>query len=484
MVKANLIERIDKQIAGEKIVNPAGEKQDKDLAQQIVADDINEDHIKRGLIPSEVDLAKSKKVISDYYGKRDLATQLLEIQQIYYDENKLWWYWNKKEFKWEIADETDILNFVRDLSFANTIKSKEKAEILEALKQETRSKKPKEAKKTWVQFKDKIVDIITGEEIDASPKYFITNPIPYSLHKERYHLTPMMDKIFEEWVGKDYVKTLYEIIAYSLLPDYPMNRLFCLIGSGMNGKSCFLNLLTKFVGKDNVCSTELDTLLTSRFEVTRLHKKLVCLMGETDFSEMEKTSILKKLTGGDTIGFEYKNKNPFQDYNYAKILIATNNLPTTTDKTIGFYRRWLIIDFPNQFDEKKNILEDIPEAEFSNLATNCVITLNSLLQERNFTNEGSIDERREKYEAKSNFLDKFLNLFVDDNDVNGFITKADFSKKFKQWSKENKHREMSDTSLGLEMKKKGIESGQKHFDWMFDGKGGNARIWLGIKWRV
>jgi len=114
------------------------------------------------------------------------------------------------------------------------------------------------------------------------------------------------------------IQTLYEILAYCLIPDYPIHRIFCFIGAGMNGKSCFLNLLRKFVGSSNCCSTELDTLLQSRFEVTRLHKKLVCQMGETNFSEMNKTSVLKKLSGGDLIGFEYKNKDPFEEINYAK----------------------------------------------------------------------------------------------------------------------------------------------------------------------
>ena len=57
----------------------------------------------------------------------------------------------------------------------------------------------------------------------------------------------------------------------------------------MNGKSKYLELLRKFIGQDNCCSTELDTLMQSRFEVTRLHKKLVCQMGETNFNEMNKT---------------------------------------------------------------------------------------------------------------------------------------------------------------------------------------------------
>ena len=423
-----------------------------------------------------------EKVIRNYFNKEDLTKQLLQIQPVHYDENKIWWVWNKKKLKWEVSDETTILNFVRELSIANTIRSKEKMEILEAIKQESRLQKPKEIKKTWIQFMDKIVDIKTGEEFKATSKYFVTNPIPWNLHKEKFVETPIMDKIFEEWVGKEHVQTLYEIIAYCLIPDYPIHRLFCLIGAGLNGKGCFLRLLKKFVGEDNITSTELDTLLSSRFEVTRLHKKLVCMMGETNFNEMSQTSIIKKLTGQDTIGFEYKNKNPFTDDNYAKIIIATNNLPTTTDKTIGFYRRWCIIDFPNQFSEEKNILDDIPDEEYEILAIKSIIILKELLDKRKFHKEGTIEERTEKYEAKSNFLEKFISLFVNE-DVDGFITKADFMKKFRSWSKENKHREMSESSIGMEMKKKGVETSRKYFDWMYDGKGGQARIWLGITWK-
>jgi len=424
-----------------------------------------------------------KKIIRNYLNKEDLSKQLLELQPLYYDENKLWWFWNKKEFKWEITDETNILNFVRELSFANTINSKDKNEIVEALKQEARTKKPIEAKNTWVQFKDIIVNIITGEEIKASPKYFITNPIPYAMSKNKFYLTPKIDKIFEEWVGKEHVQTLYEIIAYSLIPNYPLHRIFCLIGGGMNGKSCFLNLLKKFIGQDNCCSTELDTLLTSRFEVTRLHKKLVCIMGETNFSEMSKTSILKKLSGGDLIGFEYKNKNPFQEVNYAKIMIATNNLPTTTDKTIGFYRRWLIIDFPNQFSEKKDILAEIPEEEYECLTIKCLMILKDLLENKEFYNEGTIEDRMKKYEDHSDPLEKFIKEFTEE-DIDGCIWKFEFEKKLNEWCKENQFRQLSEIVVGRKMKEKGIEQGLKIPEWSSEGQRKQIRAWLGLKWRL
>jgi P4 family phage/plasmid primase-like protien len=423
-----------------------------------------------------------QEVIEDYFNMSDLASKLWGINPYFFDKTGMFWLWDWDNRKWSIVDEVDVLNMIKKCSRHNTISSKSKNEILEAMKQYGRDKIPKPIQPSWVQFKDLIVDIRTGEEFLSTPEYFATNPIPYALHKNRFENTPIMDKIFEEWVGKENIKKLYEILAYCLITDYPIHRIFCFIGSGMNGKSKFLELLRKFIGSDNCCSTELDTLMQSRFEVTRLYKKLVCQMGETNFEELSKTSTLKKLSGGDLMGFEYKGKTPFEDINYAKIIISTNNLPTTTDKTIGFYRRWMIIDFPNTFSEKKDILKEIPEEEFESLALKSVIILRDLLQKREFHNEGTIEERMEKYEARSNFLEKFINTYLE-SDVDGFVTKSEFYRKFIDWCKDNRHRQMTETSLGMSMKKLNFEGSTKHFNWMNDGQGGNARVWVGLKWK-
>ena len=205
-------------------------------------------------------------------------------------------------------------------------------------------------------------------------------------------------------------------------------------------------------------------------------------MEETNFKEMEKTSILKKLTGKDTIGFEYKNKNPFEDVNYAKIIIATNNLPTTTDKTIGFYRRWLIIDFPNKFSEKKDILSDIPEEEYSNLATNSIIVLNELLKQREFTNEGTVEDRMKKYEDHSDPMAKFLREFTIE-DANGFIWKFEFQKKLNDWCKHSRYRQFSDVAIGKIMKEKGFEHITRYSTWLIDGQNKQLRAWSGLQWK-
>jgi P4 family phage/plasmid primase-like protien len=430
--------------------------------------------------------AESKHISLEDFGskigsaldKKDIAEHIIDKQPLYYDVSGNWWLWNYIDFKWERVDDTSILNAIDKHTTINTINSKEKNEMLEALKQVSRLNKPAPLQPTWIQFKDEIFDINTGERFDVKPYWFATNPLPYKLDSNNFEATPIMDRIFTEWVGEENVRKLYEIIAYCMMPDYPIHRIFCFIGAGMNGKSKYLSLLRKFIGNTNCCSTELDTLLTSRFEVTRLHKKLVCQMGETNFNEMSKTSMLKKLSGGDLIGFEYKGKDPFEDINYAKLIIATNNLPTTTDKTIGFYRRWMIIDFPNQFSEAKDILAEIPEEEYGALGLKCCILLKELLKSRSFTNEGSIEDRMKSYENHSNPLEKFMKEMVEE-DLDGQIWKWEFEEKLNAWCKDNRFRELSDVVIGKRMKELNIP--QRLISTGTDLK--QWRAWIGIKWK-
>ena len=87
-----------------------------------------------------------------------------------------------------------------------------------------RKYKPKEARPEWIQFKDKIFDINNKTIFKATPEYFFTNPIPHEIGSNKN--TPFLDKLFESWVGKNYVNTLYEIIAYCCYRDYPIHSMF------------------------------------------------------------------------------------------------------------------------------------------------------------------------------------------------------------------------------------------------------------------
>jgi len=258
---------------------------------------------------------------------------------------------------------------------------------------------------SWIQFKDQVVNIETGETFIATPKHFFTSPLPWPLSESKD--TPLIDQLLIDWAGDDNVKLL-EAISYCLLRDYPIQRIIRLIGSGANGKGSFLRLLRKLLGKDNITSTDLMKLGRNRFETAKLYNKLVCEIAETNVTSLKFTSTLKRLTGGDLIDAEHKNKKPFTFENHTKLIIATNSLPQTTDKTKGFGRRWLVVEFNNTFTDGKEATNKIPDIEFSNLCKKLIRVLKEPLAKGSFTNEGLASDRGARYDKLSNSVKAFI----------------------------------------------------------------------------
>lgn len=428
-------------------------------------------------------LLKTKKA-KIFFDKRMQAEEFCEMQPIYYDVSGLWWLWDFENCKWILVDEVDVLNHVFKNMDIDTIKAKERMEILNALKQVGRLRKPKDPEKSWMQFRDKIVDIESGEEFDASPEYLITNPIPWSLGESEE--TPEMDKLFTEWVvdndtqDETFVTTLKEIIAYCCCSEQFLQTMIALTGAGSNGKGTFLKLITKFIGKQNCCSSELKTLAIRNFETSALYKKLLCQMGEVDVYDLKNTNLIKQLTGEDLIRYEYKGKTPFSDYSPTTCIIATNALPVTPDKSIGFYRRWLIVDFPHQFQVQKDILTRIPDSEYPNLARKIVNVLKQLYEKGEFANNGTIEQRTQRYEERSNPIQKFIEASCED-DTGNKIKLREFALKLNKFLK-NKHlRPMSVRQVGTALREEGYEVGSRKLKDFATGEEISAKVVLNLK---
>ena len=139
----------------------------------------------------------------------------------------------------------------------------------------------------------------------------------------------------------------------------------------------------------------------------------------------------------------------------------------------------MIIDFPNQFSEKKDILAEIPDEEYQSLALKCCMILKELLEQRTFTNEGSIEERMKKYEDHSNPLEKFIRENTEEDTISGYIWKFEFQDKLNQFCKENRFRELTDVAIGKKM----TELGVKQQLIMNHEIGKQWRAWVGIKWK-
>ena len=427
------------------------------------------------ILAKKEEAKKQRQALARVLDPLNVAEDFIQEYPLYYDERLIWWSWDTISNKWTMTDEVNILNQINDaFSISGITSSGLKASYINALKMTARKKRPETLSKDWVQFKDQIINIQTQETLTPSPKYFLVHPIPWKLGNSEE--TPVIDKIFEEWAGTQYVKTLHEILAYCLYTDYPLHVIIALVGKGRNGKSRFIELARRFVGKENTASTELE-LLNNRFESSKLYRKLLVVVTETDNNVISKSQFLKKATGQDPVGFEFKGKTGFDETMYAAWLMATNSLPPTKDDTEGFYRRWLIIDFPNQFPEGKDILEKIPEVEYENLARKSIRILKELLDTGKFSNQGTIPERQAKYEERSDPLGRFIHQFCN-QDVNAEMLSAEFTTHFTAWQKANGLRQLNHKQLASQLNNKGIEKMQLT---KMDGK---RNYLLGLSWKI
>jgi putative DNA primase/helicase len=392
-----------------------------------------------------------------------IAAALQKRVPIWYDNARNYWMWNSDEHKYDRKDETDILCQIKNsLNVADLYKAKIKNEILESIKLTGRERNVLSTPKEWVLFKNGVVDISTKKEFIASPDYFFAACIPHNIGDSEE--TPTIDTLFEQWVGPEKKQLLYEICAYCLYDDYPIHRIFCFVGVGRNGKGQFMTLIRRFIGIENCCSTELDRLSNNQFEASKLYKKKAAFVGETNFGTMSRTNTLKQLSGGDIVSCEFKRADAFDFQNTAKILIATNALPPTTDRTEGFYRRWLIIEFNNKFQEGRDIINEIPEWEYENLARKCTRLLSELLERGSFTAEGTVEERAAAYEKKSNPITTFIDDCCElDDDY--FCPTWYLYQKYNDFQVRGGHRKLTEREFSTQIGSMGYEIKQKAYSY-------------------
>ena len=198
-------------------------------------------------------------------------------------------------------------------------------------------------------------------------------------------------------------------------------------------------------------------------------------INEIDHSVFRQTALLKRLTGQDLINMEFKFKKPFDAVNYAKIVIATNTLPETKDKSDGFFRRWLIIEFPNRFNEGRDPVLDIPEDEISKLCGKAVKLIPELLERGSFTKEGNPDQRKSKFLERSSSLYEFIKEYCDPVDGE-YITCTEFIMLYREYCSSNGYKEKSNQMIGKEMSDIGYTSIQKRLGYI-------QKVYPNLKWK-
>jgi putative DNA primase/helicase len=264
-----------------------------------------------------------------------------------------------------------------------------------------------------IPVKNGLFNIETMKLEPFSSDYFVTSKLPVNYVEGAD--CPKFKQFIADVVPKDCVDLAQEVHGYCLQRDYRHQKAVMLQGEGENGKSVFLACLKTFLGTENVSSVSLQTLSEDRFAKSSLYMKLANIYPDLPQRDITETGDFKALTGGDLIETEFKFKNRFRFVNHAKLIFSGNKMPSTNDDSVAFYRRWIIIVFPNTFpvgDPKRDdtILDKITtDAELSGILNWAIAGLKRLNERKTFTYAKSTEEIRKQYDRLSDSVKAFCN---------------------------------------------------------------------------
>lgn len=152
----------------------------------------------------------------------------------------------------------------------------------------------------------------------------------------------------------DTQKLLFEAIGYAMLKTVELAKSFMMTGTGRNGKSTFIDLVTAILGEKNCASLSLKDM-ANNFRVSTLVGKLASLAADISSQPIAESDLLKSVSAGDRIMLERKYEQAYEDRVFATLFFACNKLPQTPDTSEGFYRRWVIIPFNADLTKIKNV---------------------------------------------------------------------------------------------------------------------------------
>lgn len=198
--------------------------------------------------------------------------------------------------------------------------------------------------------------IIEDNVIDADPEFtpfyldVIYDPEAYDGFVDSF-----IDFICLE--REDMRLVIEEIIGHILLVEKFPHKIFFLTGSGANGKSTFIEMITKFAGD---LSSHVDIAnFDDGTSLTSLIGKLVNVADDVDALYLEKSKNLKTMASGNTVGARAIYSQPVTIKNTATLIFTANEAPTFKDKSEGIGRRLLIIPFENKVKERVHNLDEL-----------------------------------------------------------------------------------------------------------------------------
>lgn len=201
-----------------------------------------------------------------------------------------------------------------------------------------------------------VVDLNTGKLLERDPSDLHTKLVKVKFDPDAK--CPTFDKFLRGVFCHDHelLSWVQRAFGYTMTGSVQEQVLFICYGLGANGKSTLLETISKILG-DYSTNVDFELFLTNQKSDVRIMEAVgemkgirLALASEVDSTKRFNESLVKRLTGGDTLRGTKLHTGAFQFEPNHKLWFLTNHLPFARDGSTGYWRRIKIIPFDAKFE--------------------------------------------------------------------------------------------------------------------------------------
>lgn len=268
---------------------------------------------------------------------------------------------------------------------------------------------------------------------------------------------------FLEWLSQvlgddpEMHRHMWEVIGYLLMTGNPLQKIFLLYGEGGNGKGTMLRVIRSLLGRANYSSISMHQLVDDRFATSGLYGKTANISGDLSSRFLSDPQILKEITGGDSINASRKFGHSFEFVPYAVPIFASNEFFRTSDNSIGWRRRWEVIDFVQKVDGAGPFDEQLLFDDAPGIFNYAMEGLRRLMERGKFAPPTAAREATTRLHDAADPL----MLWLDEDDAvnqgpDESSPSADVYKRYAGWCRRNGYTPLASGPLGQRLKQLGI----------------------------
>lgn len=252
--------------------------------------------------------------------------------------------------------------------------------------------------------------------IDSLLTYVL--PFGYDPGAECLKFQTFLDEVLPE---KEAQRVIQEFIGYLFINCLKLEKLLLLYGSGANGKSVLVEIISAMLGGENVTNYSLENLTRSdgRY-IMQIADKLVNICSDIS-RRIEDNGKLKLLASGEPIEARPLYKDPLIIENYAKLMFSLNELPIVTEHTHGYHRRFLIVPFLVEIPKEKQdkqLAKKIIKSELPGVLNWALDGLDRLIEQQTFSESESIANQLDEFRRSGDSVA----MFVSENNYHSSVT--------------------------------------------------------------